>query len=128
MSALQMSIITAGAIGLACAALSVFVILRRWAFIGEGIAHAGFGGAGTAWVLSLLFPGVVGLRTEGGIYCIAAIFCLIAFFPAPLWVDLLVYLAVVITIISGIDYFFGLRKVMREASERQLSSHSRAET
>jgi CDP-diacylglycerol--glycerol-3-phosphate 3-phosphatidyltransferase len=59
---------------------------------------------------------------------VVAIFCLIAFFPAPLWVDLLVYLAVAITIISGIDYFFGLRKLMREASERQLSSHSRAET
>ncbi|HEV8605041.1 MAG TPA: metal ABC transporter permease [Tepidisphaeraceae bacterium] len=76
MTALQMSIITASAIGLACAALSVFVILRRWAFIGEGIAHAGFGGAGTAWVLSLLLPGVAGLRSEGGIYCIAAVFCL----------------------------------------------------
>lgn len=59
---------------------------------------------------------------------IIAIFCLIAFYPSPLWVDLLVYLAVAITIISGIDYFFGLRKLMREAAERQLSNHSRAET
>jgi ABC-type Mn2+/Zn2+ transport system permease subunit len=73
---LQISLVTATAIGLACAALSVFVVLRRWAFIGEGIAHAGFGGAGTAWILSLLLPGVMALQTEVGIYCVAAIFCL----------------------------------------------------
>ena len=48
MSGLQISLVSASAIGVACAMLSVFVILRRWAFIGEGIAHAGFGGAGTA--------------------------------------------------------------------------------
>jgi CDP-diacylglycerol--glycerol-3-phosphate 3-phosphatidyltransferase len=59
---------------------------------------------------------------------VLAIFCLIAFYPAPLWVDLLVYVAVAITVISGLDYFFGLRKTMRAAQERQLSSHSRAET
>jgi ABC-type Mn2+/Zn2+ transport system permease subunit len=75
-SPLAISLITAGAIGLACATLSVFVVLRRWAFIGEGIAHAGFGGAGTAWVLSLLLPGVLLLRSEVGIYCVAAVFCL----------------------------------------------------
>jgi len=73
---LQISLVTATAIGLACASLSVFVVLRRWAFIGEGIAHAGFGGAGTAWVLSLLLPGAVGLQSEIGVYCVAAIFCL----------------------------------------------------
>ena len=41
---------------LACAMLSVFVVARRWAFIGEGIAHSGFGGAGTVWMLMLIFP------------------------------------------------------------------------
>ncbi len=41
---------------IACAALSVFVVTRRWAFIGEGISHSGFGGAGTAWVLALFVP------------------------------------------------------------------------
>jgi manganese/iron transport system permease protein len=74
---LLISLTTAGAIGLACATLSVFVVLRRWAFIGEGIAHAGFGGAGTAWLLSLLLPGVLLLRSEVGIYAVAAVFCLI---------------------------------------------------
>jgi ABC-type Mn2+/Zn2+ transport system permease subunit len=44
------------ALSIACAVLSVFVVSRRWAFIGEGISHSGFGGAGTAWMLMLLFP------------------------------------------------------------------------
>jgi manganese/iron transport system permease protein len=47
---------TAIALAAACAVLSVLVVSRRWAFIGEGISHSGFGGAGTAWVLALLFP------------------------------------------------------------------------
>jgi CDP-diacylglycerol---glycerol-3-phosphate 3-phosphatidyltransferase len=51
---------------------------------------------------------------------VAAIFFLIAFDPTPLWVDLLVYAAVVVTVISGIDYFFGLRRMLREAEERRL--------
>src|SRR5438309_7987565 len=42
--------------GVACAVLSVFVVSRRWAFIGEGISHSGFGGAGTVWLLAMLFP------------------------------------------------------------------------
>ena len=47
---------------------------------------------------------------------VAAIFCVIAFGdPTPAWVDALLYGAVAITIVSGIDYFFGLRRVMREA-------------
>src|SRR5207248_974353 len=50
------TIATACAMTTACAVLSVFVVSRRWAFIGEGISHAGFGGAGTAWVAALLFP------------------------------------------------------------------------
>jgi ABC-type Mn2+/Zn2+ transport system permease subunit len=43
------------ALSIACAALSVFVVSRRWAFIGEGISHSGFGGAGTAWMLRCCF-------------------------------------------------------------------------
>jgi CDP-diacylglycerol--glycerol-3-phosphate 3-phosphatidyltransferase len=44
---------------------------------------------------------------------VAAIICLIAFHPAPLSVDLLVYAAVAATVISGVDYFFGFRRVHR---------------
>ena len=43
---------------------------------------------------------------------IAAVFALIAIDPSPLWVDLLVYAAVAVTVISGADYFFGLRRRM----------------
>jgi CDP-diacylglycerol---glycerol-3-phosphate 3-phosphatidyltransferase len=46
---------------------------------------------------------------------VAATFFAIAYDPTPVWVDLLVYGAVGITVISGIDYFFGLRRLMREA-------------
>lgn len=48
---------------------------------------------------------------------VLAIFALIAFQPTPLWVDLAVYAAVVATVISGADYFFGLRRHIREAAE-----------
>ncbi len=46
---------------------------------------------------------------------IAAVFALIAADPAPVWVDVLVYLAVAATVISGADYFLGLRKRLEEA-------------
>ncbi len=45
---------------------------------------------------------------------IAAIIALIATNPAPLWVDILVYIALAATVISGFDYFFGLRKRIEE--------------
>ncbi len=53
---LQYGLPTAVSLSIACAVLSVLVVSRRWAFIGEGISHSGFGGAGTAWMLSLVFP------------------------------------------------------------------------
>ena len=43
---------------------------------------------------------------------VAAIICLIAVDPAPLGVDLLVYAAVAVTVISGIDYFFGFKRMV----------------
>jgi CDP-diacylglycerol--glycerol-3-phosphate 3-phosphatidyltransferase len=45
---------------------------------------------------------------------IAAVFALIAYDPSPLGVDLLVYAAVAVTVISGVDYFFGFRKMLQE--------------
>jgi ABC-type Mn2+/Zn2+ transport system permease subunit len=44
------------AMAVACALLSVFVVLRHWSLVGEGIAHSGFGGAGTAWLIAALVP------------------------------------------------------------------------
>lgn len=50
---------------------------------------------------------------------VQAIFFLIAMgSPTPLWVDLWVYAAVGITVASGIDYFFGLRRRLEEAERR----------
>ena len=49
---------------------------------------------------------------------VAAIFFLILFDPSPVWVDLLVYGAVAVTILSGIAFFFGLRQAQRPARAR----------
>ena len=45
---------------------------------------------------------------------VATIFLLIAVHHHPGWLDGLVYLTVAITVASGIDYFFGLRRRMLE--------------
>ena len=58
---------------------------------------------------------------------VLTIFLLILVDPAPLWVDALVYAMVAVTIISGLDAFFGIRRLMREAeSRRALARESRA--
>jgi CDP-diacylglycerol--glycerol-3-phosphate 3-phosphatidyltransferase len=44
---------------------------------------------------------------------IVAVMCLIAFDGPPGWVDALVYFTVVVTVLSGADYFFGLRRVLQ---------------
>jgi manganese/iron transport system permease protein len=67
---------TAAAMAVACATLSVFVVSRRWAFIGEGISHSGFGGAGTAWLLALALPGSV-FEQEWVPYCGVVVFSLV---------------------------------------------------
>ncbi len=54
---------------------------------------------------------------------IAAIFALIATNPAPTWVNVLVYVAVAATVISGADYFLGLRRRLDE--EREARSRTR---
>ena len=45
---------------------------------------------------------------------VATIFLLIAVHGSPAWLDALVYLTVAITVISGVDYFFGLRRRLGE--------------
>jgi CDP-diacylglycerol--glycerol-3-phosphate 3-phosphatidyltransferase len=47
---------------------------------------------------------------------VAAVFALIIWDPAPGWVDGLVYAAVAVTVISGADYFLGLRRRVAEAA------------
>jgi CDP-diacylglycerol--glycerol-3-phosphate 3-phosphatidyltransferase len=49
---------------------------------------------------------------------ILAILLLIAVPGRPLWVSVLVYVAVAVTVLSGVDYFFGLRRMLRAAQAR----------
>ncbi len=41
---------------------------------------------------------------------VAMVMALIAYHHHPLWVSLLVYVTVIVTVLSGADYFFGLRR------------------
>ncbi len=50
---------------------------------------------------------------------VAALFFLILFDPSPVWVDALVYLAVVVTVVSGATFFLDLRqREIREGLRR----------
>jgi CDP-diacylglycerol---glycerol-3-phosphate 3-phosphatidyltransferase len=57
---------------------------------------------------------------------VAAIFAVIAVSSTPLWVDLLVYFAVLTTVASGADYFFGLRRKIEDARRASTRRDSRA--
>jgi CDP-diacylglycerol--glycerol-3-phosphate 3-phosphatidyltransferase len=46
---------------------------------------------------------------------IAAILAVIAVHGEPVWVEGLLYVTVLVTVISGLDYFFGLRRRMAQA-------------
>lgn len=74
MTWLDSPLTVAAALAIACALLSIVVVLCRWSFIGEGISHSGFGGAGTAWLLMLWFPG---LEQPWVPYLSMTIFCLL---------------------------------------------------
>jgi ABC-type Mn2+/Zn2+ transport system permease subunit len=71
----QHALLAGGAIAIACALLSVFVVQRRMAFIGQGISHAAFGGVGVALVLELALPA---LRVPFMRDAIVAIFCVLS--------------------------------------------------
>jgi zinc transport system permease protein len=55
-----------------CAVLSVYVVLRRMAFIGQGISHAAFGGLAIGL---FLFPAAEG-PLDLSVYLVAVLFCL----------------------------------------------------
>lgn len=55
-------------------ALSVFVVSRRLAFVGQGVSHTAFGGVGLASVLGLT---EAGLLTTGG-YALVGVFCVVS--------------------------------------------------
>jgi CDP-diacylglycerol--glycerol-3-phosphate 3-phosphatidyltransferase len=50
---------------------------------------------------------------------IATILAVIAVHGQPLWLSLLIYATVVVTVLSGLDYFFGLRRHMQAAQAPQ---------
>jgi len=52
---------------------------------------------------------------------VLVIFLLILVDPAPAWLNGLVYVMVAVTVISGIDYFFGMRRLLREAEARRAT-------
>jgi len=56
---------------------------------------------------------------------IAAVFALIAADPAPFWVDVLVYVALAVTVLSGADYFFGLRKRIEELERERAAAKAK---
>jgi CDP-diacylglycerol---glycerol-3-phosphate 3-phosphatidyltransferase len=50
---------------------------------------------------------------------VVMVLLLIAFDPSPWWVTAVVYATVVVTVLSGADYFFGLRRTLDEAAHRR---------
>jgi CDP-diacylglycerol---glycerol-3-phosphate 3-phosphatidyltransferase len=52
---------------------------------------------------------------------IAAILAVIAVHGEPLWVSALLYATVAVTVLSGLDYFFGIRRRMQQAEARRVS-------
>jgi len=73
-SAMFNALLASAALAIACAVLSLFVVARHWAFIGEGVSHSGFGGAGTAWLLALLVPA---LDRPWVVYAAVVVFCVL---------------------------------------------------
>jgi CDP-diacylglycerol---glycerol-3-phosphate 3-phosphatidyltransferase len=55
---------------------------------------------------------------------VIAVFGLIAVTPTPLWVNLTLYAAVVATVVSGADYFFGLRRRIAEAEAHRRAARA----
>lgn len=68
-------VLTAAAVGVLGAALSGLVVLKRLAFVGQGISHAAFGGVGLAVTM-----GVLGATAAEALanYGIVLVFCLAA--------------------------------------------------
>ncbi len=81
----------------------------------------------------------VGVGTEQGVvisasplgklktlFQVAMVLCLIAVDGHPLWLSLLVYVTVAITVLSGADYFFGLRRHLSAGRGPDRASGTRA--
>jgi CDP-diacylglycerol--glycerol-3-phosphate 3-phosphatidyltransferase len=53
---------------------------------------------------------------------VAMVICLIAVHGHPLWLQLLIYVTVAVTVLSGADYFFGLRRSLGERDRSAVRS------
>lgn len=85
------------------------------------VLRLGASGAGVVIAASMLGKVKTSLQ-------IAAILALIAVNGHPLWVMLLVYLTVVVTVVSGLDYFFGMRRRLGEADAAKAKADAQAKT
>lgn len=72
------AVLAGAAIALSCGALSVFVVLRRLAFIGHGVSHAAFGGVGVAAVFGLVGGATASTISTIGYFAVVGGFCLAA--------------------------------------------------
>jgi CDP-diacylglycerol--glycerol-3-phosphate 3-phosphatidyltransferase len=60
------------------------------------------------------------------VFQIVAVIALIANDPAPIWADILVYLALAFTVISGLEYFFGIQRKLAEREAPKAKSKKKA--
>ena len=67
------AIIAALVISIMGAALSIFVVLKRLAFIGQGISHAAFGGVGVALILGIHATTTLGALGQLGVVIVFSI-------------------------------------------------------
>jgi ABC-type Mn2+/Zn2+ transport system permease subunit len=74
-ASLQPALVSALAVALLCGILSPLVVLRRMAFVGQGISHAAFGGVGVAAILGL-FSASTGAAALLGAWGVVALFCI----------------------------------------------------
>jgi CDP-diacylglycerol--glycerol-3-phosphate 3-phosphatidyltransferase len=91
--------------------IAMVIIAREFAVTGlRGVA------AERGVVIQASWLGKVKTATQ-----VAAVIALIVWHPAPVGVDVLVYVAVAFTVASGADYFFGFRRMLAERGEESAS-------
>lgn len=66
------------AIVLMCGVLSPLVVVKRLAFVGQGVSHSAFGGIGVAALLAALTPAPWGLSGAGAEFAVVVAFCIAA--------------------------------------------------